>query len=215
MAGNEPLNDTGGDHIEFHRNRIDKAVGVEQHIYLPHRRSKTGLLVAAGTALAVSLSVAVYFSSSTSRETNPRAATVSAMPTSSPPGLPPGRGFPLRIDQMAFRILSRQWTQTATGDIELWFNNHCPQGTSHYWVALRPNGEVVQFSCNSWQYHKWSASPAGVYYFEIWKEHDGQVIHGSGVLRSSVPIVMHPKWSPTPVIPASRVRESPQPSTTT
>ncbi|WP_239105333.1 NB-ARC domain-containing protein, partial [Microbispora rosea] len=35
MTGDEPLSGTGGDRIEFHRNLIEKAVGVEHHHYYP------------------------------------------------------------------------------------------------------------------------------------------------------------------------------------
>ncbi|MEU8199237.1 tetratricopeptide repeat protein [Microbispora amethystogenes] len=35
MTRNEPLGDTGGDHVEFHHNVIGKAVGVEHHHHYP------------------------------------------------------------------------------------------------------------------------------------------------------------------------------------
>ena len=164
-------------------------------------RRKIGFLITAAAVAVISIALALHFTSSPGDEKTPR--TVTASPASAPPEPPAGHGFTMRIERMAFRLFSRQWTMTAPGDIELWSNNHCPQGTAHYWVALRPNGEPVRFACNSWQYHKWTGVPAGTYHLETWKEYDGQAIHGSGVLRSSVPIVVHPKVTPTPAASAA------------
>ncbi|SDQ57507.1 helix-turn-helix domain-containing protein [Thermostaphylospora chromogena] len=123
-----------------------------------------------------------------------------ASPTGSPSVSNPEFGFPMRIDRMKIRIFSRRWTQTLEGDIELWWRNICPQGTTGYWVALRPGGEVVRFACNSWQYYKWTGVPPGTHHLEFWKDDNGQVIYGSGTLRSSVPVVAHARSAspPTP-----------------
>ncbi|MFF5207351.1 serine/threonine protein kinase [Streptosporangium sp. NPDC000396] len=126
------------------------------------------------------------------------AAALLAVPASGAPQVVKGYGFPVRIDRMAFRIFSPWWTQTTAGDVEFWSYKSCPQGTTVYWVAVRPSREAVQFACNAWQYHKWTDVAPGTYQFEIWKLHDGRIIKGSGVVRSSVPIVVHPKTtSPT------------------
>ncbi|MGV9307586.1 helix-turn-helix domain-containing protein [Nonomuraea sp. NPDC003727] len=126
------------------------------------------------------------------------AAALLAVPVSGAPQVVKGYGFPTRIDRMAFRIFSPWWTQTAKGDVEFWSYESCPQGTTVYWVAVRPSREAVQFACNTWQYHKWTDVPPGTYQLETWKLHDGQAIKGSGVVRSSVPIVVHPKETPSP-----------------
>ncbi|MFI6457338.1 helix-turn-helix domain-containing protein [Streptosporangium amethystogenes] len=129
--------------------------------------------------------------------TSPVAALM-AVPVSGAPQVVEGSGFPVRIDRMAFRIFSRWWTQTREGDIEFWSYKSCPSGTTAYWVAVRPSREAVQFACNAWQYHKWADVAPGTYQLETWKVHDGQAIKGSGVVRSSVPIVVHPKATPGP-----------------
>ncbi|MET9340649.1 helix-turn-helix domain-containing protein [Nonomuraea sp. NPDC003804] len=126
------------------------------------------------------------------------AAALLAVPVSGAPQVVKGYGFPTRIDRMAFRIFSPWWTQTAKGDVEFWSYESCPQGTTVYWVAVRPSREAVQFACNAWQYHKWTDVPPGTYQLETWKLHDGQAIKGSGVVKSSVPIVVHPKETPSP-----------------
>ncbi|WP_433369273.1 serine/threonine protein kinase [Streptosporangium sp. CA-115845] len=126
------------------------------------------------------------------------AAVLMAVPVSGAPQVVEGYGFPVRIDRMAFRIFSRWWTQTSKGDVEFWSYKSCPRGTTAYWVAVRPSQEAVQFACDAWQYHKWADVPPGTYQIETWKVHDGQAIKGPGVVRSSVPIVVHPKeteWS--------------------
>ncbi|MFF5207353.1 helix-turn-helix domain-containing protein [Streptosporangium sp. NPDC000396] len=129
--------------------------------------------------------------------TGPTAALL-AVPASGAPQVVKGYGFPVRIDRMAFRIFSPWWTQTTAGDVEFWSYKSCPQGTTVYWVAVRPSREAVQFACNAWQYHKWTDVAPGTYQLETWKLHDGQAIKGSGIVRSSVPIVVHPKETPSP-----------------
>ncbi|WP_433369268.1 hypothetical protein [Streptosporangium sp. CA-115845] len=126
------------------------------------------------------------------------AAVLMAVPVSGAPQVVEGYGFPVRIDRMAFRIFSRWWTQTSKGDVEFWSYKSCPRGTTAYWVAVRPSQEAVQFACDAWQYHKWADVPPGTYQIETWKVHDGQAIKGPGVVRSSVPIVVHPKETPSP-----------------
>ncbi|SDL29276.1 hypothetical protein SAMN05421874_1194 [Nonomuraea maritima] len=153
-------------------------------------------LVPAAAVLFVPL--AVYLLLPASPSLGDEQSPASASRASGPPVPEPGRGFPIRIDRMAFRIFSPWWTQTSAGDIEFWSLNVCPQGTTTYWVAVHPTREAVRFACNTWQYHKWADVPAGTYHLEIWKEHDGQSIKGSGAMRSSVPIVVHPKSTPTP-----------------
>ncbi|MET9340651.1 protein kinase [Nonomuraea sp. NPDC003804] len=127
---------------------------------------------------------------------SPRGTGPAALPASGAPQVVKGYGFPTRIDRMAFRIFSPWWTQTAKGDVEFWSYESCPQGTTVYWVAVRPSREAVQFACNAWQYHKWTDVAPGTYQLDIWKAHDGRAIKGSGVLRSSAPIVVHPKTTP-------------------
>ncbi|MBX6167894.1 MAG: helix-turn-helix domain-containing protein [Thermobispora bispora] len=170
-------------------------------------RRRIGFPVTIAAVAVVSIGLALYFTFTPDDEEPPR--TLTASPTSAPSEPPAGHGFTMRIERMAFRLFSREWTMTAPGDIELWSNNQCPQGTAHYWVALRPNGEPVQFACNSWQYHKWIGVPAGTYHLETWKDHDGNAIHGSGVLRSSVPIVVHPKVTPAQTASASPDADAP------
>lgn len=114
-----------------------------------------------------------------------------------PPAPDPRYGFAARIDSMAFRVLSREWTQTSAGDVELWWNNSCPDGTTTYWGALRPAGATARFSCDSWQYYKWGSVPAGTHHLEFRKAHDGRSIHGSGAMRAGMPVVVHPEPAPT------------------
>ncbi|MCC5576401.1 hypothetical protein IMZ11_12235 [Microtetraspora sp. AC03309] len=125
------------------------------------------------------------------------AVSVIASPTSAPPDVVPEYGMHLVTKSMAVRLPSRSWTQNASGDIEIWENKTCPPGVAAYWIALRPKGETVRFACNSWQYHKWTGVPAGTHFLEAWKADDGLAITGESVVRSSVPIIEHPK-SPAP-----------------
>ncbi|GAB3146656.1 helix-turn-helix domain-containing protein [Microbispora hainanensis] len=160
----------------------------------PRRRRGRWLVPVAGAgATVVAGLVLVLLLHAPGEET--AAVATSASP---PPAPDPGYGFAMRIDRMAFRILSREWTQTSAGDVELWWNNSCPEGTTTYWVALRPTGEAARFSCNSWQYRKWAGVPAGTYHLEFWKDQDGRSLHGSGAMRASVPIIVHPKPVPVP-----------------
>lgn len=160
-------------------------------------------MTAAGTAvvlaaLAATLLLRASGVSILGWDGEPSPAEPVASPAVSPPTPAPGFGFSRRIDWMAVRILSRQWTQTRKGDIELWWRNICPQGTTGYWVALRPQGETVQFACNSWQYYMWTGVEPGTHRLEFWKDRDGRVIHGSGTVRSTVPVVLHDEPTPTP-----------------
>lgn len=157
------------------------------------------LYLATATFMASVFSVAypLVASPSSGQKTNP-AAVSRASPVSAPPEMKPGYGFRTRIEFMAFRISSSWWTQTVDGAVEYWSRNTCPPGTVAYWVALLPSHETVQFTCDSWQYHKWTGILPGTYHLEIWKEYDGQAVRGSGVVRSSVPVMVHPKPSPTP-----------------
>jgi hypothetical protein len=154
------------------------------------------------TVVAVLSAVLVISALSTGDDPSnpaPTTSTAAVATSASPPPAPdPRYGFATRIDRMAFRVLSREWTQTSAGDVELWWNNSCPDGTTMYWVALRPTGEAARFSCNSWQYRKWAMVPAGTYHLEFWKDDDGRSLHGSGAMRASVPIIVHPKPVPTP-----------------
>ncbi|WP_067185015.1 hypothetical protein [Microtetraspora niveoalba] len=122
-----------------------------------------------------------------------RPISVTALPTSAPPDVVPGYGMHLVTKRMAVRLPSRSWSQDARGDIEIWANKTCPPGVAAYWIALRPNGETVRFACGSWQYHKWAGVTAGTHFLEMWKADDGLAIAGESVVRSSVPIVEHPK----------------------
>ena len=124
-------------------------------------------------------------------------AVVRAAPADPPPAVEPGFGFSAQITSMAFQVFSRHWTQPVAGDVELWWNNSCAGGSAGYWVKLEPAGETVQFGCGSWQHHRWAGVPAGTYHLRFWKANDGRVVRGSGVLRTSVPIVVHPKYEPT------------------
>ncbi|MFE3448726.1 hypothetical protein ACFXJ8_07285 [Nonomuraea sp. NPDC059194] len=123
-------------------------------------------------------------------------AAAVATASAPPPAPDPRYGFATRIDRMAFRVISREWTQTSAGAIELWWNNSCPDGTTTYWVALRPAGAAARFNCNSWQYHKWASMPAGTYHLEFWKDHDGRSIRGSGTMQASVPVTVRSKPAP-------------------
>ncbi|SEN23354.1 helix-turn-helix domain-containing protein [Nonomuraea pusilla] len=166
--------------------------------------------VAAAVAVAAPLLVHLLLADSPPSAEGTRAtATLLAAPASSPPAVEPGHGFPVRIDRMAFRIFSSWWTQTAEGDVEFWSHQTCPPGTTAYWVALRPDREPARFACDSWQHHLWADVQPGTYHLEIWKEYDGQAIKGSGALRSSVPIVVHPKATPTPTAGLSARTSSP------
>ncbi|MDF2710360.1 MAG: hypothetical protein K0R62_6012, partial [Nonomuraea muscovyensis] len=72
---------------------------------------------------------------------------------------------------------------------------HVPANVPEHWIALRPVGETVRFGCNSWQSHTWSGVPSGRYHFDLWKENNGVAVSGTGVVRSSSPLVQHPKPS--------------------
>ncbi|MGP4094260.1 helix-turn-helix domain-containing protein [Nonomuraea sp. KM90] len=122
----------------------------------------------------------------------PSAVSVS---TTSPEPPERGTGFPWRIDRMSTRLTSRTWSQTAEGSIEIWADLACPRSAAPYWIALRPEGEAVRFTCGSWQHHRWERVPPGNHHFEVWKDADGQALSGVGALRASTPIVERPKAS--------------------
>ncbi|MEV0381576.1 hypothetical protein [Nonomuraea sp. NPDC050643] len=160
----------------------------------PPRRTGRARLVAAIVAAslaAVAVAGAGLWWLAT-RESGP----VNAAGGESPPAVSAVNGFTWDVKRMLMNVESRQWTQAAGGDIEIWANIPCSPGMTEFFVALRPEGETARFRCGSWQHHEWTAVPAGRHHFYLWKENDGSAVSGSGVLRSSTEIVQIPK---TPV----------------
>ncbi|WP_326829459.1 helix-turn-helix domain-containing protein [Streptosporangium sp. NBC_01810] len=165
----------------------------------PSRRKKSVHAVARIVVLAAVVIAGVWVTEKVlSTPTGPVPSLV--IPTSSPAASPSpvtsGHGFPITIESMTMRIFSGDWTQTVSGNIEIWSNLTCPSGVTTYWMALRPIGTVAQFTCNSWQHHKWVNVPAGFYHFEIWKQRDGQTVMGTALVHTSTPITFHPKLNP-------------------
>ncbi|MEV0386598.1 helix-turn-helix domain-containing protein [Nonomuraea sp. NPDC050643] len=140
-----------------------------------------------GAAAAVVATLVVV-----SRPLGPPPPAVSA-PASSPAPPAGGAGFPWRIDRMASRLNSHVWSQEAAGSVEIWANLACPRSVTPYWIALRPEGEAVRFTCGSWQHHRWESARPGSHHFEVWKVDDGQALSGEGVLRSSTLIAEQTK----------------------
>lgn len=145
-------------------------------------------LLAAGIAMLVLAAGGIFLL----RDTGPP----DAKPASGPPQIVPANGFPWQVKNMYKQVTSREWTQQADGDLEVWANLTCPVGTTEYWIALRPGGASARFSCNAWQMHRWSGLRAGRYNFELWKDNDGRAVTGVGAVRSTSPIIQHQKASP-------------------
>ncbi|MER5620161.1 hypothetical protein ABT061_03865 [Streptosporangium sp. NPDC002544] len=181
----------------------------------PSRRKKSVHAVARITVLAAVVIAGVWVTEK-ALPTRAKLDSSPVIPTSSPAASPApiasGRGFPMNIESMTMRIFSGDWTQTVSGDIEVWSNLTCPSGVTTYWMALRPIGTVAQFTCNSWQHHKWVDVPEGFYHFEIWKQRDGQTITGNAVVHTSVPITFHPKSNPSTLKPSAGTLQESTPS---
>lgn len=118
-----------------------------------------------------------------------------AAPAADAPAVTAANGFPWDVKNMFKQLSSREWTQQADGDLEIWVNISCPAGMTEYWLALRPSGETVRFGCNAGQSYTWAHVPSGRYHFDLWKENNGLPVSGTGVVRSSATIVQHPKPS--------------------
>ncbi|WP_214323962.1 helix-turn-helix domain-containing protein [Nonomuraea sediminis] len=155
-----------------------------------HRRRRwvvIGAVAAVAIAVLVAAALRLYGS----------AAPAVSVATTSPAPPKSGAGFSWKITRMVSGLTSRTWSQAASGNIEIWANLGCPGNAISYWIALRPHGETVRFSCGSWQHHRWAEVAAGSHHFEVWKEGDGLALSGEGVLASSTLIVEQPKVSPS------------------
>ncbi|MFD9944757.1 helix-turn-helix domain-containing protein [Nonomuraea sp. NPDC059023] len=157
----------------------------------PPRRGSWRLPLAAALAVVTVAGGSGYLWLS-SREPGPANAT----PASASPPVSPASGFPWKVTNMYKQVTSREWTQHAEGDLEVWANLSCPTGMTEYWIALRPGGASARFECGSWQVHTWTGLRPGRYNFELWKDNDGRAVSGIGVVRSTSSIVQHPKPSP-------------------
>ncbi|MFI7702707.1 helix-turn-helix domain-containing protein [Nonomuraea sp. NPDC049480] len=183
----------GGDPAPWEErwHQISGAGPSDDHPEPARRRSRA--YAAAAAALAV-LAVAATVAWLTIPR-SPQAAPDVASPATGPPPLAAGRGFPWEIERMSVRILSRRFTLSGTGDVEIWANIACPPGTGSYWIALRPIGDPARYACGSWQHHTWPGVQPGTHHFELWKNADSRVVSGRGVLSATVDVV---EVSPSP-----------------
>ncbi|TMR94765.1 hypothetical protein [Nonomuraea basaltis] len=170
--------------------------GTPSDTVAPARRGRPLLL--AGSAVAVVAVVTIVLVPRLAGTAQPPAESA-ASASGVPPSVPAEYGFSWEVERMSVRLISRSWTQSAPGAIEVWANIACPREVASYWMAIRPDTKAVRFACNSWQYHKWTEVAAGTHHFEMWKAGNGLAIHGRGALRSSMTIRQQPKpVSPSP-----------------
>ncbi|WP_113699539.1 helix-turn-helix domain-containing protein [Nonomuraea lactucae] len=153
----------------------------------------TAILTATAIAGGVAASAALWLPGIRGETGPPPETGPTALSTTSPGPATTGHGFRWTIERMTLRLLSRQWTQTAPGDIRIWARLTCPRGVTSYRIAVRPDGHTARFACGSWQYHEWAGVPGGRHHFEVWKDDDGHAVSGEGMLSSTVSIVELPR----------------------